>query len=156
MSLYAKPTYHSSVFNSAVFSSARPSITRQQLKSFPKGIKVPFIQFTGDNSVQLQAAEKTSIEYLTQNIQLNVQPFKQNSYVVRTGCYSVYLPQQKPVDGYTVQIFNSCDDPFLLVSENYKMYNSFYCPHGDNSIAVFPKHVAILKFFENSWSLLIF
>jgi hypothetical protein len=156
MTTYGKPTYHSPIFNSTSFSTAKSTKTPQKLQKFLKGIRTPFIEFTGDNSVQLQAAEKTSIEYLTQNIQLNVQPFKQNNYVIQNGSKSIYLPQEKPADGYTVQIFNSSDEPIMLVAHNYKMYNSFYAPKGENSIAFFPKHMAILKFFENAWSLLIF
>jgi hypothetical protein len=158
MSSKLKPTYHSPIFNSFVFqtSGSTASFSRQSVQKFPRGIKTPFIEFTGDNSMQMNAAEKTSMVYLDQNIQLNVQPFRNNIYLVKTGCNSVYIPMEKPSDGYTIEIFNIQSSPVVLVSENFKIFNNLYLPTGDNSINIFPKHRAILKFFENCWSLLIF
>ena len=156
MTTYSKPIYNLPIFNSGMFSSSKSNKNTQQLQNFSKGIKTPFIQFTRDNSVQLQASEKTSVEYVKDNIQLNVQPFKQNTYVIQNGCYSVYLPEEKPHDGYTIQMFNSSDQPIIVVSANFKMFNNLYLPKGESMISFFPKHTIILKYFETSWSLLIF
>ena len=156
MTTYGKPTYNLPIFNAGIFSTSKSSKTPQKLQNFSKGIKVPFIEFTQDNSVQLQASEKTSVEYVKENIQLSPQPFKQNTYLIQNGCHSVHLPQQKPNNGYTIQMFNGSDEPIIVVSETFKMFNNLYLPKGETTISFSPKHTIILKFFENSWSLLIF
>ena len=89
MTTYAQPTYDVPIFNAAIFSSSASSKTPQKLQNFCKGIKVPFIEFTEDSSVQLQASEKTSVEYVTENIQLSTQPFNQNTHI----CHSEWLPR---------------------------------------------------------------
>ena len=119
------------------------------------GIRTPFVEF-GDGSVQLTAVENPTITYLDKNVQLTVQPFRQNNYVVQSGCESIYLPEAEPVDGYTIQIFNSQPLPIGLVSKKFPMYNTFYLPKGGNSIMFLPQQMTVLKFFKKQWSILIF
>ena len=156
MSLSAQPAYHSPIFNSGSFSSTRSAKgKRQTLQNFAAGIRTPFVQFN-DGSIQLTAAENPTITYLDKNVQLSVQPFRQNNYVVQVGCESIYLPTTEPIDGYTIQIFNSQPLPIGLVSENFPMYNTFYLPKGGNSIMFLPQQMTVLKFFKKQWSILIF
>ena len=158
MSLYAKPSYTSPVFNSARFSTTKaPKGKRQTLQTFSAGIRTPFIEFTGDNSMQLSAQENPIITYLDNtNVQLSTQPFRQNNYVVKAGCESIYLPKSEPIDGYTIQIFNSQPLPIRLESEKFPMYNTFYLPKGGNTIVFLPQQMTILKFFQKTWTILIF
>lgn len=151
---FSKPTY-TPTFNPTHFTKA-PTSRRPGLQSFVGGIRTPFIEFTGDNSVQVAAAENPTITYLDKNTQLSIQPFRQNNYVVQSGCESIYLPVSEPVDGYTIQIFNSQPSPIGLVSEKFSMYNTFYLPKGGNSIMFLPQQMTILKFFKKTWTILIF
>jgi len=132
------------------------SLSKTRLQSFPKGVKTPLIVFE-DGSVQTSAAYNRVVSYITKNIQLSTQPFLNKNYIVQgNSVESIYLPNDKPRDGYEIEIWNSQLIPFVLVSEPYKMYNNFYLQNGDDSINVFPNHLVRLRFFENSWSLLIF
>ena len=154
MTTYAKPSYHLPTFNSASFSSSKKS-TPQKLQNLSKGMKTPFIVFN-DGSVQRTAAHNTTISYITQNTQLSVQPYNSNYIVKNDEVQAIYLPNSAPKNGYEIEIFNSQTIPLLLVSEPHKMFNSLYLPYGETTIAVFPQKLCKLKFFENSWSLLIF
>jgi hypothetical protein len=156
MSLYKKPSYKLPIFNSSLFTTTKQVTRPQRVQIFPKGIITPFIEFTNDNSMQVTASEKTTTTYLDQNTQLNVQPFMQNNYVLQSGCNAVYMPNTNPKDGYTIQLFNSESSVVVIVSETHKMYNTFYLPTGGNSLTFLPNQMAILKFYEKSWSLLIF
>ena len=156
MSLSAQPAYRSPIFNSGLFSASRSAKgKRPTLQNFAAGIRTPFVEF-GDGSVQLTAAENPIITYLDKNVQLSVQPFRQNNYVVQAGCESIYLPTTEPMDGYTIQIFNSQPSPIGIVSNAFKMYNTFYLPKGGNSIIFLPQQMTVLKFFKKTWSILIF
>jgi hypothetical protein len=143
------------IFNPTHFTKPT-SLSKTRLQSFPKGIKTSFVVFE-DGSVQMSASYNRLVSYITKNTQLSTQPFLNKNYIVRGGdVESIYLPNDKPKDGYEVEIWNAQLIPFVLVSETYKMYNNLYLQHGDNLINVFPNHLVRLRFFENSWSLLIF
>jgi len=100
---FAKPN-HVPIFNSSYFKKSTTT-KRSALQSFVAGIRTSFVEF-GDGTVQLTAAENPTISYLDKNTQLTVQPFRQNNYVVQSGCESIYLPEAEPIDGYTIQSFN--------------------------------------------------
>jgi hypothetical protein len=150
---FSKPSY-SPIFNSSYFKKSTTS-KKPVSQSFTAGIRTSLIEF-GDGSVQLTAAENPTINYLDKNVQLSVQPFRQNNYVVQLGCESIYLPESEPIDGYTIQIFNSQPSPIGLVSNQFLMYNTFYLPKGGNSILFLPQQLTVLKFFKKRWSILIF
>jgi hypothetical protein len=143
------------VYNPTHFSKTT-SLSQNRLQSFPKGIKTPFIVFE-DGSVQMSASYNRLVSYITKSTQLSAQPFLNKNYIVQGNAVeSIYLPSDKPKDGYELEIWNAQLIPFVLVSETYKMYNNLYLQHGDNFINVFSNHLVRLRFFENSWSLLIF
>jgi hypothetical protein len=151
---FQKPTFLP-LYNPSRFS------TKQSLKSirkqsfFPAGIKVPFIQFN-DGSIQKTSAYNSEVAYVKQNTQLNEQPFNMMYIIQGNNVESIYLPKTSPKNGYELELWNSQNVPFILVSDPHKIYNSFYCPTGDSSINIFPNKLVKLRFFENSWSLLIF
>lgn len=143
------------VYNPTHYSKTT-SLSKTRLQSFPKGIKTPLIVFD-DGSVQRTASYNRLLSYITKNTQLSTQPFLNQNYIVQgNSVESIYLPNDKPRDGYEIEIWNGQQIPFVLVSQTYKMYNNFYCQHGDNNINVFQNHLVRLRFFENSYSLLIF
>lgn len=152
---FQKPTF-SPVYNPTRFSTKQSLTSVRKQTLFPAGITVPFIVFE-DGSVQMSASYNRLVSYITKNTQLSIQPFINKNYIVRGGdVESIYLPYDKPKDGYEIEIWNAQQIPFVLVSETYQMYNNLYLQHGDNLINVFPNHFVRLRFFENSWSLLIF
>jgi hypothetical protein len=150
---FSKPSY-SPIFNSSYFKNPT-TLKRPVLQSFRGGIRTSFVEF-GDGTIQLTASENPTITYLDKNVQLSVQPFRQNNYVVQLGCESIYLPESEPIDGYTIQIFNSQPSPIGLVSNQFLMYNTFYLPKGGHSILFLPQQLTVLKFFKKRWSILIF
>ena len=158
MSLSAQPSYRSPIFNSGLFSSARSSKSkRQTLQNFAEGVTTPFVRFS-DGSVQTSASQNSTISNLTKNTQLSSQPFKNQSYIVRGDeVESVFLPTSMVEDGYEIEIWNAqLSTPFMLVSERHKMYNTLFLPYGDKQFLVRTNQLVRLRFFENSWSLLIF
>jgi hypothetical protein len=154
---YSRPTF-TPVFNPSKYNQKSTRPTVHKVQTFPAGIRVPFIAYIGDNSVQVQASEKTSFSYLTQNTQLSFQPFGNQNYVAQVDkVKSIYLPTKTPRDGYEIEIWNGQHTAsFVLVSNHYDMYNVFYLPKGGKSILILPNQLVRLRFFEHKWSLLIF
>ena len=158
MSLSAQPAYRSPIFNSGSFSSTRSAKGKKPtLQNFAAGMTAPFVRFS-DGSVQTSASLNSTISNLTKNTQLSAQPFKNQSYIVQGDeVESVFLPTTMLADGYEVEIWNGqSNTPFMLVSERHKMFNTLFLPYGENKILVRTNQLVRLRFFENSWSLLIF
>ena len=158
MSLSAQPAYRSPIFNSGSFSFTRSAKgKRQTLQNFGAGLTAPFVRFS-DGSVQTSAFQNSTISNLTKNTQLSAQPFKTQSYIVRGGAVeSVFLPSSTLADEYEIEIWNGQPNtPFMLVSERHKMFNTLFLPYGEKQILVRTNQLVRLRFFKNSWSLLIF
>lgn len=153
---FQKPAFHEPTFNPTRFKSNSSRSTTRRLQYFPAGIKVPFIEFMGDHSVQQMASHNSAVSYISQNTQLTLQPFNKNYVVQGDKVKSVYLPAEKPPNGYEIEIWNGQLSAFILVSEKFKMYNVFYLPAGGSFITILPNQLLRLRFFENSYSLLIF
>ena len=158
MSLASQPAYRSPIFNSGSFSSTRSAKgKRPTLQNFAAGVTAPFVRFS-DGSVQTSASQNSTISNLTKNTQLSAQPFKNQSYIVRGDeVESVFLPTSSLADGYEIEIWNGqLSTPFMLVSERHKMFNTLFLPYGEKQILVRTNQLVRLRFFENSWSLLLF
>ena len=149
---FQRPIF-SPVYNPSRFSNQVSVASIRKQSFFPAGITVPFVVFE-DGSVQRSASAR--ISYITENTQLAPQPYNPNYIVKDNNVEAIYLPNDAPKNGYEIEIYNGQANPFLLISQACKMFNTSYLPNGENSIAVFPHKMCKLKFFENSWTLLIF
>ena len=154
---YSRPSF-TPVFNPSKHNQKSSRPVNHTIQTFPAGIRVPFIAYIGDNSVQVQASEKTSFSYITKNTQLSLQPFGNQTYVAQGDkVKSIYLPTETPRDGYEIEIWNGQQSTsFVLVSEHHQMFNVFYLPKGGTSILILPNQLVRLRVFEHKWSLLIF